>query len=167
MSAKWIPIYILLFQFGIVSCSSVDADEGRLKLVPPAKIVSYKVRNASYSVRGKRYHPMSVKEASEYKAVGMASYYGRGSSSLKTASGSRINANTSMSAAHRTLPMPCKVRVTDLKTRRSVIVTINNRGPFIASRVIDLTYGAAKAIGLTPKRGVGKVMLEVISVGEE
>jgi len=88
----------------------------------------------------------------------MASYYGNESGS-KTASGQRFNQNA-MTAAHRTLPFGTKLRVTH--GDRSVIVTINDRGPFIRGRVLDLSTGAARAIGLT-SAGVGRVVAEVIS----
>jgi len=88
---------------------------------------------------------------------GMASFYGNESGS-KTASGQRFNQNA-MTAAHRTLPFGTKLRVT--RGDRSVIVTINDRGPFVRGRVLDLSTGAARAIGLTGA-GVGRVVAEVI-----
>jgi len=87
----------------------------------------------------------------------MASYYGNESGS-KTASGQRFNQNA-MTAAHRTLPFGTKLRVTH--GTRSVVVTINDRGPFIRGRVLDLSTGAARAVGLT-SAGVGRVTAEVI-----
>ena len=89
---------------------------------------------------------------------GMASYYGNESGS-RTASGARFNPNA-MTAAHRTLPFGTKVRVTH--GGQSVIVTINDRGPFVRGRVLDLSTGAARAIGLTGA-GVGRVTAEVVS----
>jgi rare lipoprotein A len=89
---------------------------------------------------------------------GMASYYGNESGS-KTASGARFNQNA-MTAAHRSLPFGTKLRVTH--GGRSVVVTINDRGPFIRGRVLDLSTGAARAIGLT-SAGVGRVTAEVVS----
>lgn len=89
---------------------------------------------------------------------GMASYYGNESGS-RTASGQRFNQNA-MTAAHRTLPFGTKVRVTH--GGRSVVVTINDRGPFVRGRVLDLSTGAARAIGLTGA-GVGRVTAEVVS----
>jgi rare lipoprotein A len=88
---------------------------------------------------------------------GMASYYGNESGS-RTASGQRMNPNA-MTAAHRSLPFGTKLRVTH--GGRSVVVTINDRGPFIRGRVLDLSTGAARAIGLT-SRGVGRVVAEVM-----
>ena len=89
---------------------------------------------------------------------GVASFYGNESGS-KTASGQRFNQNA-MTAAHRSLPFGTRLRVTH--GGRSVIVTINDRGPFIRGRVLDLSTGAARAIGLT-SAGVGRVTAEVVS----
>jgi len=89
---------------------------------------------------------------------GMASFYGNESGS-RTASGARFNQNA-MTAAHKSLPFGTKLRVTH--GGQSVVVTINDRGPFIKGRVLDLSTGAARAIGLT-SRGVGRVTAEVVS----
>jgi len=89
---------------------------------------------------------------------GMASYYGNESGS-RTASGQRFNQNA-LTAAHRSLPFGTKLRVTHGGS--SVIVTINDRGPFVRGRVLDLSTGAARAIGLTGA-GVGRVTAEVVS----
>ena len=88
---------------------------------------------------------------------GIASYYGNEAGN-KTASGQRFNQHA-MTAAHRTLPFGTKLKVTH--GSRSVVVTINDRGPFIRGRVLDLSKGAAHAIGLTG-RGVGRVVAEVM-----
>jgi rare lipoprotein A len=93
---------------------------------------------------------------SSHSFSGMASYYGNESGS-KTASGQRFNQNA-MTAAHRTLPFGTRLRVTH--NGNSVVVTVNDRGPFIRGRVLDLSKGAARAIGLT-SRGVGRVVAEV------
>ncbi|UPJ50076.1 septal ring lytic transglycosylase RlpA family protein [Bradyrhizobium sp. 200] len=90
--------------------------------------------------------------------AGRASFYGNESGS-KTASGQRFNQNA-MTAAHRSLPFGTKLRVTH--RGQSVVVTINDRGPFIKGRVLDLSTGAARAIGLTGA-GVGHVTAEVVS----
>src|SRR5262249_2524465 len=89
---------------------------------------------------------------------GMASYYGNESGS-RTASAARVNQNA-MTAAPRSLPFGTKLRVTH--GGQSVIVTINDRGPFVRGRVLDLSTGAARAIGLTGA-GVGRVTAEVVS----
>jgi rare lipoprotein A len=89
---------------------------------------------------------------------GMASFYGNESGS-QTASGQRFNQNA-MTCAHRSLPFGTKLRVTHGGS--SVVVTVNDRGPFVHGRVLDLSTGAARAIGLT-SAGVGRVTAEVIS----
>jgi rare lipoprotein A len=89
---------------------------------------------------------------------GMASYYGNESGS-KTASGARFNQNA-MTCAHRSLPFGTKLKVTH--GGRSVVVTVNDRGPFVRGRVLDLSTGAARAVGLTGA-GVGRVTAEVVS----
>jgi rare lipoprotein A len=89
--------------------------------------------------------------------IGYASYYKHGK---RTANGESFNPN-GLTAAHRSLPFGTKVKVTNLRTGRAVVVRINDRGPFIRSRVIDLSYGAAKVVGLT-KSGVAKVEVVVL-----
>ena len=89
---------------------------------------------------------------------GMASFYGNESGS-KTASGQRFN-QSALTAAHRSLPFGTKLRVTH--GGRSVVVTVNDRGPFIRGRVLDLSTAAARAVGLT-SAGVGRVTAEVVS----
>ena len=89
---------------------------------------------------------------------GMASYYGSEAGS-RTASGQRMNSNA-MTCAHRSLPFGTRLRVTHGGS--SVVVIVNDRGPFIRGRVLDLSTGAARAIGLT-RAGVGRVTAEVVS----
>jgi len=100
----------------------------------------------------------SMGSTSGHSFSGMASFYGNESGS-KTASGQRFNQNA-MTAAHRSLPFGTKLRVTH--GGRSVVVTINDRGPFVRGRVLDLSTGAARAVGLTGA-GVGRVTAEVVS----
>ncbi len=88
--------------------------------------------------------------------TGIASWY----RDHRTASGERFNVNA-MAAAHRSLPFGSKVRVIDLKTGHSIIVRINDRGPYIRGRVIDLTVGAARQLG-TYHRGIARVRIEVL-----
>jgi rare lipoprotein A len=93
-------------------------------------------------------------------SVGLASYYAHG---VRTASGARFNPS-GMTAAHRTLPFGTRVLVTHLASGRSVTVTINDRGPFVKGRIIDLSRGAASALGIT-KAGVARVEISVIGRG--
>ena len=86
---------------------------------------------------------------------GGASWYGPGFHGRKTASGERFNTHA-LTAAHRSLPFGSRVRVTNARTGRSVVVRINDRGPFAGGRVIDLSKAAAQAVGIS---GVGRVKL--------
>jgi rare lipoprotein A len=90
--------------------------------------------------------------------VGMASYYKSGK---RTANGERYNPH-GLTAAHRKLKFGTKVKVTNVRNGKSVIVRINDRGPFIRGRVIDLSLGAAKVIGLT-KTGVARISYTVVN----
>jgi rare lipoprotein A len=100
------------------------------------------------------------------QSVGQASFYGNqpGEGGPLTANGERYNPG-GLTAAHRTLPFGTRVRVTSPSTGRSVVVRINDRGPYAGNRVIDLSVGAARAIGLTSS-GVGTVRMEVVGGGE-
>ena len=92
--------------------------------------------------------------------AGKASYYADKYHGRPTASGEIFDKNA-MTAAHRTLPFGTKVRVTNQKTQQSVVVTINDRGPFIRGRIIDLSEGAAKKIGMF-RAGVADVVVEIL-----
>jgi rare lipoprotein A len=111
--------------------------------------------NRPYRVKGKVYYPMT--SASGYSETGMASWYGSESGS-KTSMGSRFWPE-GVSAAHKTLPLPSKVRVTNLHNGRSVVLVVNDRGPFKRNRIIDLSRGAARKIGL---RGLARVKVDYI-----
>jgi rare lipoprotein A len=100
------------------------------------------------------------------QSVGQASFYGNepGEGGPLTANGERYNPG-GFTAAHRTLPFGTRVRVTSPNTGRSVVVRINDRGPFVGGRIIDLSVGAARALGLTSS-GVGTVQMDVLGGGE-
>ncbi len=100
------------------------------------------------------------------QSVGTASFYSGGANEggSSTASGERFNAGA-YTAAHKTLPFGTRVRVTSVRTGRSVVVRINDRGPFVGGRDLDLSAGAARAIGLTDS-GVGSVRMDVLGGGE-
>ena len=93
--------------------------------------------------------------------VGIASYYGGKFHGRKTANGERFDMNA-LTAAHKTLPLGTKVRVTHVKTGKSVVVRINDRGPYVKGRVIDLSRRAARELGMIQK-GLAKVRVEIIS----
>ncbi|WP_201583670.1 septal ring lytic transglycosylase RlpA family protein [Psychrobacter jeotgali] len=98
---------------------------------------------------------------SKFKQTGLASWYGRKFHGRKTASGETFDMN-GLTAAHRSLPLNCYVKVTNNNNGKSVVVKVNDRGPFHGNRVLDLSYGAAKQLGITSK-GVGNVAIERVS----
>ena len=98
---------------------------------------------------------MNGSDAHARTGGGMASWYGPGFHGRRTASGERFNTGA-LTAAHRTLPFGTHVRVVNVETGRSIVVRINDRGPFVRGRVIDLSQAAARAIGVT---GVARVRL--------
>ncbi|MEM9080380.1 MAG: septal ring lytic transglycosylase RlpA family protein [Verrucomicrobiota bacterium] len=122
----------------------------------------------SYTIKGIRYHPMSVDQALRYKERGIASWYDessffglkRGNTSL----GEKVQP-WDISGAHKTLPLPCRVKVTNLENGRTLEVRLNDRGPFIAGRIIDLTPRAARKLGFEDQ-GLTRVEVEVLSVGD-
>jgi rare lipoprotein A len=99
----------------------------------------------------------SVRQALQRAGEGLASFYGN---DLHTASGERFNPRA-MTAAHRTLPFGTKVRVTNVRSGRAVTVRINDRGPFVPGRVIDLSQAAAEELGIVGL-GIAKVKLDVV-----
>ena len=130
-----------------------------------------RVKTAPYVVGGRRYVPMSLEKAKDYKEEGLASWYGYESGKM-TANGEAFNPN-GLSAAHKYLPLPMFAKVTNLDNRKSVIVRVNDRGPFPSvhnsksgERIIDLSMGAAKKLEFHGK-GIARVRLETIRVKEE
>jgi rare lipoprotein A len=121
-----------------------------------------------YTVKGVRYQPMSVNEALHYEEVGIASWYDessffgfkRGNTSL----GEKVMP-LHVSGAHKTLPLPCVVKVTNLSNGETLKLRLNDRGPFIPGRIIDVTPRAARKLGFSDK-GLTKVRVEVVSVGD-
>ncbi len=131
-----------------------------------------RVKNSPYTVKGKRYYPMSVAQARKYRATGIASWYGHETLRQKdghmTANGEKFSPYA-FTAAHKHLPLPTNVKVTNLSNNRSIIVRVNDRGPFPSShnpssgqRVIDLSMAAAKRLGFY-KNGTARVRVEVVS----
>jgi rare lipoprotein A len=102
----------------------------------------------------------SANKSSAVTAAGPASWYGPKFHGRQTANGEQFDMNQ-MTAAHRTLPFGTKVRVTNRSNGRSVVVRINDRGPFVRNRVIDLSRGAAQTVGMIDS-GVAPVKLEVL-----
>lgn len=111
-----------------------------------------------YSVMGRSYTPMTSLQP--YKARGLATWYGRRYHGKQTSSGETYDMYA-MTAAHATLPIPSYARVTSLANGKSVVVRINDRGPFVGDRLIDLSYTAAHRLGIV---GGGSAMVEVESI---
>jgi rare lipoprotein A len=130
----------------------------------PDAVPRYEPRSAYgnppfYDVFGKRYFVLS--SSADYVERGVASWYGPGFHKVRTSTG-EIYDMYGMSAAHRTLPLPAYVRVTNLQNGRSVVVRVNDRGPFVGNRIIDLSYTAAAKLDMLRN---GTAMVEVRSVG--
>ena len=111
---------------------------------------------SSYVVLGKRYH--TLPDSRGFVERGIASWYGRKFHGRKTSNGEVYDMYT-MSAAHKRLPIPTYLKVTNLENGRSVVVRVNDRGPFHGKRVIDLSYTAARKLGVV-EAGVAKVYME-------
>lgn len=122
----------------------------------------------SYTVRGESYRPMSVESALDFGETGICSWYNestffglkRGTTSL----GEKVMP-WHLIGAHKTLPLPCLVKVTNLGNGKSLKIRINDRGPFIPGRMLDVSPRAAKKLGFRDQ-GLTTVHLEVLSVGD-
>ena len=112
-----------------------------------------------YEVFGKRYYVMESSYG--YKEQGVASWYGKKFHGKPTSSGEIYNMHL-MTAAHKSLPLPTDVRVTNLQNGRSVIVKVNDRGPFVGNRIIDMSYAAAHRLDMTTD-GTALVKVEALS----
>lgn len=120
------------------------------------------VKASPYVVFGKQYYPIA--DARRYKATGPASWYGTKFHGQATANGEAYDLY-GMTAAHKTLPLPSYVRVTNLENGKSVILRVNDRGPFYSDRIIDLSFAAAKKLGYAEK-GTAQVHVEGIDPTE-
>jgi rare lipoprotein A len=133
---------------------------------PKEAIEKGRVKKSPYVVKGKRYVPMSLDEAYRYSEVGVASWYGKETQRQK---GGKMTANGEAfdpgkpTAAHKYLPLPTHVRVKNLENGRSMIVRVNDRGPFVRGRIIDLSAGAAKQLGFY-RQGLAKVKIETVQL---
>lgn len=127
------------------------------KIVPRHEPLS-RGGNKPYTVFGKHYVPM--KSTNGYRERGVASWYGKKFHGKRTSNGETYNMYA-LSAAHKTLPLPSYVHVTNLDNGRSLIVRVNDRGPFLHNRLIDLSYSAASQLGIV---GTGTGLVEVRAV---
>jgi len=121
-----------------------------------------------YSIRGQYYQPLSVEAALDYNESGIASWYDEsrflGFVRGNTALGEKVG-RFDISGAHKTLPIPCRVKVTNLENGKSLKMRLNDRGPFIPGRIIDVTPRAASKLGFKD-RGLTRARVEVLSVGD-
>ncbi len=119
-----------------------------------------------YTVRGVHYQPLSPRQAIGYTEEGIASHYREGWFLFpgKTALGEKMYGWTT-GGAHKTLPLPCRVRVTNLRNGRSVVIRLNDRGPYVRGRILDVTAPVAKRLGFYD-RGTALVRIKVLSVGD-
>ena len=135
--------------------------------LPPKEAIRLgRVKTSPYVVNGKRYVPMNMEKAKKYRQKGIASWYGyetyRQKGGQMTANGEAFDPN-GLNAAHKYLPLPIFVRVTNLENNRRIIVRVNDRGPFVEGRIIDLSAGAAKKLGFY-KKGTARVLVETVNL---
>lgn len=155
-----ILLFAMLAFVAMAGCASLNPFSKHVYSTPPGKQStagpqSYDPKTKPYTVLGETYYPLQ--NAAGYDEVGKASWYGKDFHGKKTANG-RIYNMYGVSAAHKTLPLGTQVRVTNLENNRSVVLVINDRGPFVHGRILDLSYGAAKELG-TVERGVARVRI--------
>ena len=141
----------------VAACAGVARPEGaRLPVVTdPAPIVPGTMR--AYQVRGRWYRPA---EQPGYDETGLASWYGDQFNGRPTATGERFDMHA-LTAAHKTLPLPGLVEVTNLANGRRIVVRVNDRGPFVDNRIIDLSRGSAEALGML-QAGVSEVRVRYL-----
>jgi rare lipoprotein A len=161
----------LILCLWVTACSSIQpsSDGKPLRDISAADVADASPRadpvlaagnTSPYRVAGEEYRVLASSQG--YRESGVASWYGRKFHGRKTANGEVFDAYAA-SAAHRSLPLPSYVRVTNLDNHQSMIVRVNDRGPFHADRIIDLSYGAAVKLGFA-EQGVARVELTAISV---
>lgn len=169
-------IVVLIVSVIIVGCSSSGTNNGRYSMrhdkapdqpvdvshvkdaVPKVEPRSRGGNKSPYTVLGKQYYIMN--SSLGYREVGTASWYGKKFHGHQTSNG-EIYDMYKMSAAHKSLPIPTYVRVTNLENNRQVIVRVNDRGPFHGNRLIDLSYAAASKLDML-KKGTARVRIEAI-----
>lgn len=167
--ARAVQLAVLLLALLLAACSSTPTRDGpearpppNLDKVPDAQPQVEPIRdggpNKPYDVNGRSYSPVKTDKAMTEK--GLASWYGKKFQGRRTASGEVYNMYA-MTAAHKTMPIPSYARVRNPANGREIIVRVNDRGPFVADRVIDLSYTAALKLGVL--NGVAPVEVERIT----
>src|SRR3990172_6542711 len=176
MTSRWlllIPLLMLLSACGALTRSGGYYEDDGPAASPPADVANIPDAvpkaeprstsgNKPYSVYGTTYTPLS--ETSGYRERGIASWYGKKFHGRRTSSGEAYDMYA-MTAAHKTLPLPSYVHVRNLQNGRAVIVRVNDRGPFLNNRLIDLSYAAAARLGILGS-GTGVVEVETGGPGE-
>lgn len=147
-------IQVLLVMLLVTSCSH---DRKTYRSDPPLP-TSRKTVQRPYTVNGERYQPLSSHDG--FSQSGIASWYGSDFHGRMTSSGESYDMHA-MTAAHKTLPLGVHVKVSNLSNGREAVVRINDRGPFIAGRIIDLSYLAAKRVGIV-EAGTAPVRIEAL-----
>ncbi len=144
--------------------SIVQANRQPLSLANNSQLLA-KSKDTSTATRDgdvlERLSAVASNSVNKFQQNGMASWYGRQFNGHKTASGEIYNQN-SLTAAHRSLPLNCYIKVTNKSNGKSVVVKVNDRGPFHGSRVLDLSYAAANKIGIA-NTGTGNVSIERVT----
>ncbi len=166
LSGKWLPIALGLPVL-LAGCGGVrdhgpghHVDVSRIPDATPRHEPRSRTGNPPfYTVRGKRYYVLDRMRG--FRQRGIASWYGYKFHGRKTSSGETYDMYA-MTAAHKTLPIPSYVRVTNLENGRSVVVRVNDRGPFVKNRIIDLSYVAARKLGII-RKGTGLVEIRVVT----
>lgn len=153
MPRSWASFLMVLL---LIGCGSTSEQANALKDMPPG-VRGYKV-GKPYQIRGIWYYP-SVDY--DYSEVGVASWYGPGFHGRSTANGEQYDMND-LTAAHRTLPMPSVVRVTNLVNGRSIKLRVNDRGPFVGNRIIDVSRRAAQLLGFHID-GTARVQVDIVA----
>lgn len=153
MSAWRLPMLALFaVALGLSGCSTTPTTRDA---VPRAEVYSKYGNPDSYEVLGQRYEVM--KDNRGYRETGIASWYGPGFHGKRASSGETYDMYA-MTAAHKTLRIPCYVEVTNLENGRRAVVRVNDRGPFHGNRIIDLSFAAAQKLGVI---GSGTALVEV------
>lgn len=157
IGAVVLPALLLFFVLGVVGCTTTRGSGGTDAMSPGGVSVAKGARGTKpYTIRGKTYYPLLSSHG--FREEGIASWYGKDFHGKKTANGETYDMY-GMTAAHKLLPFGTKVRVTNKENGKSIVVRINDRGPFVSNRVIDLTRTGAEQIGMIAK-GTAPVLLE-------
>ncbi|TNH06838.1 septal ring lytic transglycosylase RlpA family protein [Testudinibacter sp. TR-2022] len=158
-------IYGCLMMFAIaINVQAATSTQNLFGVSGPKKLTAtaQTAQSQTYKVKGKTYQTLNRDTSKEYSMTGTASFYASKFHGRKTSNGEIYNENL-MTAAHKRLPIPSYVLVTNVKNGRQVVVRINDRGPFVGDRKIDLSKAAARELGMLAK-GTAQVKMEVVHV---